>query len=111
MVLPLPILRRRKRGDLIPGSLWRLPVSPLFRATALARIADAYVIGMSGKGESKVLERCLYQDIAAGRGRGLVDPHSLIAVDLLRLPVTRSSNANPDIRNRWINCYPARQWA
>jgi len=38
-----------------------------------------YVIGMPGKGKSKFLDRCLYQDIAAGRGCGLIDPHSLLA--------------------------------
>ena len=32
------------------------------------RTAHMYVIGLSGKGKSKLLEYCLYQDIAAGRG-------------------------------------------
>ena len=54
-----------------------------------ARTAHMYVIGMSGKGKTKLLEHCLYQDIAAGRGCGLIDPHSLLVDDLLRLLVTR----------------------
>jgi len=61
-----------------------------------------YVIGMSGKGESKLLEWCLYQDIAAGRGCGLIDPHSLLVDDLLRLLVTKGVLADPDIRHRLI---------
>ena len=44
-----------------------------------------YAIGMSGKGKSKLLEYCLYQDDAAGRGCALIDPHSLLVDDLFRL--------------------------
>jgi type IV secretory pathway VirB4 component len=36
------------------------------------RTAHMYVIGLSGKGKSKLLEYCLYQDIAAVRGCGLI---------------------------------------
>jgi len=61
-----------------------------------------YVIGMSGKGKSKLLEYCLYQDIAAGRGCGLIALHSLLADDLLRLLITRGVLAKPDIRHRLI---------
>jgi len=67
-----------------------------------------YVIGMSGNGKSKLLEYCLYQDIAASRGCGLIDPHSLLADDLLRLLVTRNVLADPDIRHRLIYVDPAR---
>jgi hypothetical protein len=67
-----------------------------------------YVIGMSGKGKSKLLEHCLYQDIAAGRGCGLIDPHSLLADDLLRLLITRDALANSDIRKRLVYVDPAR---
>jgi hypothetical protein len=63
---------------------------------------------MSGKGKSKLLEWCLYQDIAAGSGCGLIDPHSLLADDLLRLLVTREVLADPDIRHRLIYVDPAR---
>jgi hypothetical protein len=67
-----------------------------------------YVIGMSGKGKSKLLEWCLYQDIAAGRGCGLIDPHSLLVDDLLRLLITRNVLDDPDIRHRLIYVDPAR---
>jgi hypothetical protein len=63
---------------------------------------------MSGKGKSKLLEWCLYQDIAAGRGCGLIDPHSLLVDDLLRLLITRGVLADPDIRHRLIYVDPAR---
>ena len=107
-MLHFPFLPQPKRGDLVLGSLWRFPVSPLFRVTESARTSHLYVIGMSGKGKSKLLEHCLYQDIAAGRGCGLIDPHSLLADDLLRLLVTRNVLGNPDIRDRLIYVDPAR---
>ena len=107
-MLSLPILPHQNRDDLVLGRLGRFSISPLFRVTASARTAHMYVIGMSGKGKSKLLEWCLYQDIAAGRGCGLIDPHSLLVDDLLRLLVTRGVFADPDIRHRLIYVDPAR---
>jgi hypothetical protein len=103
-----PFLPHQYHGDLVLGRLWRFPISPLFRVAASARAAHLYVIGMSGKGKSKLLEYCLYQDIAAGRGCGLIDPHSLLVEDLIRLLITRNVLANPDIHQRLIYGDPAR---
>jgi len=50
---------------------------------------------MLGKGKSKLLERCLYQDLAAGRGCGLIDSHSLLVDDLLRLLITQGVLPTP----------------
>jgi len=69
-MLHLPFSRHQNNGDLVLGRLWKFPISPLVRVAASARTAHLYVIGMSGKGKSKLLESCLYQDIAAGRGCG-----------------------------------------
>ena len=104
----LPFLQHQHSADLILGRRWRFPISPLVRVTSSARTAHLYVIGMSGKGKSKLLEHCLYQDIAAGRGCGLIDPHSLLADDLLRLLITRGVLADPDIRSRLIYVDPSR---
>ena len=104
----LPFLSHQNTGDLVLGRLWRFPISPLVRVSAPAHTAHMYVIGMSGKGKSKLLAYCLYQNIAAGRGCGLIDPHSLLVDDLLRLLVTRSVLTDPDIRSRLIYVDPAR---
>src|SRR5439155_22313356 len=40
-----------------------------------ARLEHAHVIGTTGGGKSKFLEHCIRQDIAAGRGVCVVDPH------------------------------------
>jgi hypothetical protein len=107
-MLHLPFLPHQNPSDLVLGCLWRFPISPLFRVTASARAAHLYVIGMSGKGKSKLLQWCLYQDIAAGRGCGLIAPHSLLVDDLLRLLITRGVLADPDIHQRLIYVDPAR---
>jgi DNA helicase HerA-like ATPase len=65
-------------GSIDPFGLvpYRLPHS--------ARPTHTYVIGITGKGKSKLLEHCLFQDITSGRGCGLLDPHSDLANDTLR---------------------------
>lgn len=107
-MLYLPILPLRQRGDLFLGRLGRFSFFPLYRVPVRARAAHAYVVGLSGLGKSKLLEYCLYQDIAAGLGCGLIDPHSLLADDLLRLLITQRVLDNPDIRERLIYIDPAR---
>ena len=107
-MLTLPFLHHQNPGDLVLGCQWRFPISRLVRVTASARTAHLYVIGMSGKGKSKLLEWCLYQDIAAGQGCGLIAPHSLLADDPLRLLITCNILADPDIRHRLIYVDPAR---
>jgi hypothetical protein len=48
-----------------------------------ARTTHLYCIGSSGQGKSKFLESLIVQDIVAGRGVGLVDPHTDLARDTL----------------------------
>jgi hypothetical protein len=63
---------------------------------------------MSGKGRSKLLEYCLSQEISAGRRCGLIDPHSLLADDLLRLLITRTVLDSSEIRRQLIYVDPSR---
>ena len=54
----------------------------------LARVADedrqlhCYVIGASGSGKTKFLEYLIRQDLQAGRGCGVIDPHGDLIEDL-----------------------------
>lgn len=64
-MLPFRLLSRHGQNDLVLGRLGRFALSPLVRVQASARTAHLYVIGVSGKGKSKLLEHCLYEDIAA----------------------------------------------
>src|SRR5712692_2791312 len=107
-MLYLPLLPRCRRGDLFLGRLGRFDLFPLYRIPLIHRASHLYVIGLSGKGKSKLLEHCLYQDVAAGMGCGLIDPHSQLADDLLRLLITQGIWAKSDVRDRLIYVDPAR---
>src|SRR5215212_4199772 len=47
------------------------------------RHTHLYCIGTTGQGKSKFLENLFVQDILAGRGAGLIDPHTDLARDTL----------------------------
>ena len=104
----LSIFSQRRSGDLTLGHRGKFPLRSLYRVPASARAKHLYVIGLTGKGKSKLLEHILYQDIAAGRGCGLIDPHSHLARDLLRLLITKGILADPTIRDRIIWVDPSR---
>ena len=91
------------------GRIGRFGFSPLCRVPHQARSAHTYVIGVSGKGKSKLLENCIYQDIEAGQGCGLIDPHSLLTDDLLRSLITGGIASSQNIRQRIIYVDPSRQ--
>jgi hypothetical protein len=76
--------------------------------SASARAKHLYVIGLTGKGKSKLLEHVLYQDIASGRGCGLIDPHSHLARDVLRFLTSQSILDQATIRERIIWVDPSR---
>src|SRR5258708_1365351 len=107
-MLPLPFLQHQP-GDLVLGRVGPFRFFPVYRVPLRVRASHLYCIGLSGRGKSKLLEYCLFQDIAAGMGCGLIDPHSLLADDLLRFLVTQSVLAADDIRSRIIYVDPARQ--
>ena len=43
----------------------------------------AYVVGKTGSGKTTLLRNMIIQDIAAGRGVGVIDPHGDLAHELL----------------------------
>jgi hypothetical protein len=49
------------------------------------RRRHSYLIGKTGTGKSTLLRNILVQDIEAGRGVGLIDPHGDLADDILNL--------------------------
>ena len=50
---------------------------------AVDRLSHTYVIGKTGTGKSTLLRSLILQDIHAGRGVGLIDPHGDLAESLL----------------------------
>lgn len=94
---------------LVLGRLGRTRFSPLLRLPTHVRNGHGYVVGLSGSGKSKFLEHCLFQDMAAGRGVGLIDPHSLLVDDLLKYALTAGVFLNLDIRQKLIYVDPSRE--
>jgi hypothetical protein len=62
-----------------------------------ARLEHAHVIGTTGGGKTKFLEACIRQDIRAGRGVCVVDPHGDHPDTLLRRRGMRSYQIKPTI--------------
>lgn len=56
-----------------------------FGIRAADRRHHVYVVGKTGAGKTTLLRNLLAQDIAAGRGVGLIDPHGDLAEALLEL--------------------------
>ena len=107
-MLRLPVFLNQNGGNLVLGRIGKFPFAPLVRLSAKEREGHLYIIGSSGKGKSKLLENILIQDIAASRGCGMIDPHSLLADDLLRSLASRRILANPTLRKKLIYIDPAR---
>lgn len=95
-------------NGLVLGRTGPFVFHPPYRVSEHARSAHMYIIGITGKGKSKLLEHCLVQDIMSGRGVVLVDPHSDLASDVLSLTLTRgaSSHLTPE---RFVYFDPTRR--
>src|ERR1700722_132360 len=57
------------------------------------RLMHTYIIGKTGTGKSTLLKTMLKQDIAAGRGVCLLDPHGDLVQDVMSaIPVERKDD-------------------
>ena len=83
-MLPWSIFTKTSREDLVLGRIGSLRFFPRFRISSKVRKFHAYIVGLTGRGKSKFLQNCLVQDILAGRGCAVVDPHGDLAKDVLR---------------------------
>jgi hypothetical protein len=61
-----------------------------FRITDEQRSRHMHVIGASGTGKSKFLEHLIRQDLLAGRGLCLLDPHGTLADDIVQFCASRN---------------------
>jgi Type IV secretion-system coupling protein DNA-binding domain len=108
MKFDLPYLLPRKE-DLILGRTGPLPFFPAIRLRREQRATHMYVLGITGQGKSKLLEHCLFQDITAGRGCGVLDPHTDLARDLLCYLSGRGFFRKQETRKRIIYFDPSRR--
>ena len=82
------------RDGLILGKTGPFWFFPSYRMLERTRATHMLVVGITGKGKSKLLEACAFQDVVHGRGCAIIDPHSDLADDLLRYLVSwRKQNA------------------
>jgi energy-coupling factor transporter ATP-binding protein EcfA2 len=67
------------------------------------RHQHVYIVGKSGTGKSTLVRNMVIQDIEAGQGVGIIDPHGDLALDLLdHIPPSRTRDViyfNPADRN------------
>jgi hypothetical protein len=93
------ILRRRDTPRLVFGHqvalprLWR-PWSRLVTLEGPAIHQHKHVIGLTGQGKSKLLASMFAQLHSQGIACGLIDPHSDLALDCLRLLVERGERVD-----------------
>jgi len=65
------------------GRTGRFSFFPRFTINHQVRKFHTYIVGLTGRGKSKLLQNLLVQDILAGRGCAIVDPHGDLAKDVL----------------------------
>ena len=97
---------RRSKG-LVLGRSGPWAIHPCIQIPQHARSGHMYVVGKTGKGKSKFLQACLAQDVAAGRGCGVIDPHSDLVADLLWLLQRRGVLEDRGQESRIIYVNPA----
>lgn len=76
--------KKSKIDQLLLGRAGKFPFFPKFSVNSDVRKFHTYVVGLTGRGKSKLLQNLLVQDILAGRGCAIVDPHGDLAKDVLR---------------------------
>lgn len=74
-----------RTDSLILGHTGPFPIFPTIGLSSFDRSGHMYIVGKTGKGKSKLLAWLIFQDIAAGRGVGVIDPHSDLIRDILAL--------------------------
>ena len=88
----VPTLRLGRSGIVLGDSHSRAAAEPV-RLTTEDRMRHCYLLGATGSGKSTLLLNMLTQDIAAGEGVCLIDPHGdLYQQTLERIPSERSAD-------------------
>ena len=100
---------RHAKDDLILGRTGSLDIFPRFKISAQVRKFHTYVVGLTGRGKSKFLQNCLIQDITAGRGCALVDPHGDLARDVISSLITSGYFNDPSNYDKLLYISPRRR--
>jgi len=108
-MLPWPSILKRKNDDLILGRTGRHSFLPRFSVSSHVRKFHMYTVGLTGRGKSKFLQNCLVQDIMAGRGCAVIDPHGDLAKDVLRSLISKGYFNDESAYERVVYVAPRRR--
>ena len=98
-----------KRNHLVLGRWGRYNFFPIFSISEKVREFHTYVVGLTGRGKSKLLQHCLVQDITAGRGCAVIDPHGDLAKDVLHSLISKGFFEDGQNLDRVIYISPRRR--
>ena len=101
--------KNSKNGGLILGRTGKYAFFPKFCISPQVRNFHTYVVGLTGRGKSKFLQNCIVQDITAGRGCALIDPHGDLAKDVLRQLISKGHFEQSSAYDRIIYVAPRRR--
>ena len=102
-------LNQNRSEDLVLGRIGPYKVFPRFKISQKTRRFHSYVVGLTGRGKSKFLQNCIVQDVLAGRGCAVVDPHGDLAKDVLRTLISWGYFSNKSMYERILYVAPRRR--
>lgn len=108
-MLTLSKILGRRSDDLLLGRTGKYSFFPKFHISAQSRRFHTYVVGLTGRGKSKFLQNCLVQDIMAGRGCAVIDPHGDLAKDVMNSLIDKGFFSNDHSIDRLIYVAPRRR--
>ncbi len=99
----------KRKTNLVLGRTGRYFFFPKFTITPQVRKFHSYVVGLTGRGKSKFLQSCILQDIKAGRGCAVIDPHGDLAKDVIQSLISSDFFKDPANLSRIIYIAPRRR--
>jgi len=100
---------QNRTEDLVLGRIGPYNIFPRFKISQKTRQFHSYVVGLTGRGKSKFLQNCIVQDILAGRGCAVVDPHGDLAKDVLRTLISWGYFKDKTVYDRILYVAPRRR--
>lgn len=108
-MISFPSFFNEHQDELVLGRIGRFSFAPRFFISQKVRRFHSYVVGLTGRGKSKFLQNCIVQDVLAGRGCAVVDPHGDLAKDVLRSLTSQGFFSNPASFQQLIYVAPRRR--
>lgn len=108
-MLSIPVISRGNQNHLVLGRTGRFGFFPRFNISEQVRQFHMYVTGLTGRGKSKFMQNLIVQDILAGRGCAVIDPHGDLAKDVLRSVIGSNSYNESRFMERVLYVAPRRR--